>query len=187
MKPNPKVAWNADRLDVRAFAQAGASLMAEEPLTQFERLREEMLPSAAEGVRLLQWQAHGELRPASGGGAPAVWLRLQASASVPLSCQRCLGTVDTLLEVDRWFRFVADEATAALEDDDCEEDVLALEPRPSLHDLLEDELLMALPLVPMHETCPEPVTMQVGDAGIQAQADASERRNPFAELAKLKK
>jgi len=95
--------------------------------------------------------------------------------------------VNTALEVDRWFRFVADEATAAAEDDDCEEDVLALEPRPNLHELLEDELLMALPLVPMHETCPEPVKMQAGDPGIQAQADSPERRNPFSELAKLKK
>ena len=70
--------------------------------------------------------------------------------------------VDELLEVDRWFRFVADEATAELEDDDSEEDVLALEPRPDIAQLVEDELLMAMPLVPMHETCPVAVPMQAG-------------------------
>jgi len=184
-KPDHKTPWNADGLDVQAFAQAGARLTSQEPLSQFDRLCEEVQPSAAQSQQLLQWQAHGELRPAASGGAPAVWLRLLATASVPLTCQRCLGTVDTPIEIDRWFRFVADEVSAAREDDGCEEDVLALEPRPNLHDLLEDELLMALPLVPMHDTCPEPVAMQVGDATIHAQA--AERRNPFAELAKLKK
>lgn len=187
MKSNPRTAWNADRLDVRAFAQAGASLMAEEPLTRFERLHAEVLPGGEKPLQAVSWQAHGELRPAASGGAPAVWLRLKAQAVAPLSCQRCLGAVETPLEVDRWFRFVADEATAAAEDDVCEEDVLALEPRPSLYELLEDELLMALPLVPMHEVCPEPVLMQVGDLAVQSDADAAPRKNPFAELAKLKK
>lgn len=186
MKPNPKAAWNADRLDVRAFALASASLAQEESLTRFERLHEEMLPGALDAPTV-SWQAHGELRPAANGGAPSIWLRLQAHTSVPLSCQRCLAAVNTPLDVDRWFRFVADEATAAAEDDDCEEDVLALEPRPSLHELLEDELLMALPLVPMHEACPETVVMRVGDPGIEAQADSLQRKNPFAELARLKK
>ena len=187
MKSYPKPAWNADRLDVRAFAQAGASLMAEEPLTRFERLLDEMLPGGDESLLPVQWQAHGELRPATNGGSPAVWLRLQARTAVPLSCQRCLGAVETPLEVDRWFRFVDDEATAAAQDDEAEEDVLALEPRPSLHDLLEDEMLMALPLVPMHNTCPEPVVMQAGDAALMGEADPAPRKNPFAELAKLKK
>jgi uncharacterized protein len=187
MKSNPKTAWNADRLDVRAFAQAGASLVAEEPLTRFQRLHEEMLPGGDEPLRPVHWQAHGELRPAANGGAPAVWLRLQAQAVVSLCCQRCLGAVATPLEVDRWFRFVADEATAAAQDDEAEEDVLALEPRPSLHELLEDELLMALPLVPMHDACPEPVVMQAGDAALASDTDPEPRKNPFAELAKLKK
>jgi uncharacterized protein len=186
MKHKPNAVWNADRLDVRAFAQAEAHLQAVEPLARFERLSEETMPTADTAPLAVTWQASGELRPAA-DGREAVWLRLQAHAVVPLSCQRCLGAVDAPLEIDRWFRFVADEATAEREDDDCEEDVLALEPRPSLHELLEDELLMALPLVPMHDTCPEPVVMQAGDAALLSEADAAPRRNPFAELAKLKK
>lgn len=187
MKPNPKTAWNADRLDVRAFAQAGARLEAEEPLSRFDRLSAEAMPGAPDTARAVAWQARGELRPAASGGEPAVWLRLTARTTVPLACQRCLGAANTPLEVDRWFRFVADEATAEREDDECEEDVLALEPRPSLHELLEDELLMALPLVPMHDTCPEPVVMQAGDASLLDEVDPAPRRHPFAELAKLRK
>ncbi|MDP3374917.1 MAG: YceD family protein, partial [Hydrogenophaga sp.] len=147
MNPNPKMAWNADRLDMRAFALAGASLQADDPLNRFERLLAEAHLDAETQFSALQvhWQAHGEMRPGAKGGAPAVWLHLEARTSMPLTCQRCLGPAETVLVVDRWFRFVADEAAAEAEDDHCEEDLLALEPRPSLHELLEDELLMELP------------------------------------------
>ena len=57
---------------------------------------------------------------------PEVWLHLQADAMLPLICQRCLEPVDVPLAVDRSFRFVADETTAAAEDDEAEEDVLAM-------------------------------------------------------------
>lgn len=113
-------------------------------------------------------------------------MHLQASAAVPLSCQRCLGPVITPLEVDRWFRFVADEATAETEDDDSEEDVLALEPRPDLLDLLEDELLMAVPLVPMHGACPAPLPAAADDPGALPE-EISTPPHPFAALARLRK
>lgn len=189
MNPNPKMAWNADRLDIRAFAQAGAHLHTEDALSRFERLLAEVHPENAVQARTLRvhGQAHGEMRPSAQGAAPAVWLHLQAQAQIPLTCQRCLGPVDTELKVERWFRFVADEATAEAEDDDCEEDLLALEPRPNLHELLEDELLMELPQVPMHGQCPVPVVMQAADPGMAADGDEPERIHPFAGLAHLKK
>jgi uncharacterized protein len=189
MNPNPKMTWNADRLDVRAFALAGAQLQANEPLTRFDRLLEEAhLDNDSQPAALLvHWQVQGEMRPSAKGGAPAVWLHLEAHATVPLTCQRCLGPANTPLTVDRWFRFVADEAAAEAEDDDCEEDLLALEPRPNLHELLEDELLMELPLVPMHEVCPVPVVMRAADPGVDQEGDEPRRTNPFAELARLRK
>lgn len=188
MKPIPKPAWNADRLDMAAFARAGASLQADEPLTRFARLIEELHPSGVDVSALsVSWSAQGELRPAAKGGAPAVWLHLQARATLPLTCQRCLGPVELPLHVDRWFRFVADEATAATEDDGCDEDLLPLEPRPGLHDLLEDELLMEMPIVPMHDTCPVHVPMQAADPDLAVDEQEPKRPNPFAELAKLKK
>jgi uncharacterized protein len=188
MKATSKTAWNADRLDMRAFAQAGGQLSADQPLGRFERLAAEAL--ADDGLPpdvQVHWQAQGDMRPAANGGAPAPWLHLQAQTTVALTCQRCLGPVPSPLSVDRWFRFVADEATAAALDDECEEDLLALEPRPNLHELLEDELLMELPLVPMHDTCPVPVVMQAGDPSLSALEEPAERPNPFAGLARLKK
>jgi uncharacterized protein len=118
--------------------------------------------------------------------APQAWLHLRADARVPLTCQRCLGPVQTPIEVDRWFRFVADEATAEAQDDDSEEDLLALEPRPSLIEIIEDELIMSLPLVPVHERCPQPLPDGGGSQAEGDQGGGSERPHPFAGLAKLK-
>jgi uncharacterized protein len=79
---------------------------------------------------------------------------------------------------------VADEATAAAEDDTSEEDLLALSRSFDLLELVEDEMLMEMPVAPRHEVCPEPVKMSAVDADFDA-GDA-ERENPFAVLGRLK-
>jgi uncharacterized protein len=48
--------------------------------------------------------------------------------------------------------------------------------------LVEDELLLALPLVPRHEVCPQPLPMSHGDDVQEEPAP-----NPFAALAVLKR
>lgn len=185
MKTPPKSAWNPDRLDARAFAQAQGHLTLDTPLSRLPRLRDEA-DGDAPSLGSVHWEADAEMRPGATGAAPSPWLHLTARASLPLTCQRCLGPVDTPLEVDRWFRFVADEATAEAQDDDAEEDLLALEPRPSLYEVLEDELLMALPLVPLHGTCPVDLVHKAGDPGV-ADDEPPQRKNPFAALEQLKK
>ncbi|AOW14256.1 hypothetical protein LPB72_04200 [Hydrogenophaga crassostreae] len=182
--PSPKSIWNPARLDVRAFAKAGQVLEGPAEMGAFERLQAELMPGDATPL-FIDWQLSGELREDSSGEA-VPWLHLEARAEVPLPCQRCLGPVATELEVDRWFRFVADEATAELEDEDCEEDVLALEPRPDVLALLEDELLMSMPLVPMHLECPIAVPMHAGELAVDEDGKP-ERDNPFAQLARLKR
>ncbi|WP_297749197.1 DUF177 domain-containing protein [Hydrogenophaga sp.] len=134
----------------------------------------------------VQWEILGEMRPGPAGASPEPWMHMRAGTKLPLTCQRCLGPVETDLEVDRWFRFVADEAAAEAQDDDCEEDLLALEPRPNLYEVLEDELLMALPLVPVHGICPVQWPMQARDPAVPDE-EGSGRPNPFAVLQKLKK
>ncbi|MEZ5703167.1 MAG: YceD family protein [Burkholderiaceae bacterium] len=184
MKPSTKSVWNPARLDVRAFAKARQEFGGPTALSAFDRLQAEVMP----GVPLpneIGWRVQGECRQ-DAQGREVPWLHLTAEAVLPVSCQRCLGPVATHLAIDRWFRFVEDEATAALEDEECEEDVLALEPRPNLIELLEDELLMALPLVPMHETCPEAVPMQAGQLAGEGEEEPV-RESPFAQLARLKR
>ncbi|MEZ5645070.1 MAG: YceD family protein [Burkholderiaceae bacterium] len=182
MKPNAPPPWNPDRLDMRAFARAEGHLSAQETIADFERLAAECHPGETPDGPV-RWRAHAEMRSSGAGAEPQPWLHLEADVTVPVTCQRCLGPVPVALLVDRWFRFVADEATAEREDEDSDEDVLALEPRPSLRALVEDECLMELPLVPMHDTCPAPVRLQAGDeTGV-----SEERPNPFAQLQRLRR
>lgn len=182
--PSPSP-WNPARLDARRFAEAGGRLQGERALVDLTRLAVDMHPEGlAGGAASVAWQAEGELRGAAQAAASAVWLHLQAQAMVPLTCQRCLGPVQTPLVVDRWFRFVATEAQAEAEDDDAEEDLLALEPRPDLMAVLEDELLMEVPLVPMHEVCPQSLPSSTGGL---PDGEEPRRENPFQALSKLKK
>ena len=171
--------FEAIRLDVQRFADDGALLQGEWPLRELPRL----LDSAAEDRRpgpdsTVHWQARGQ-RVA--GPDPAIWLHVGARTSIALQCQRCLAPVDVEVEVDRRFRFVRGEAAAAALDATSEDDVLALTRALNLRELIEDELLLALPLVPMHAVCPTP--LQVEKEGLEV----AEEANPFAVLAALKR
>ena len=173
--------YSPDRLDIKAFVQAGTRLTGHDSLLKYERLAQE-----AKGLHpdlYVDWQATGELRPVP-GEAGQQWLHLQAQSTFPMVCQRCLTPVDVPLEVDREFRFVADEATAEALDDESEEDLLALSREFDLHELIEDELLMALPVVPKHDECPTSVPLASSDDDFE-EANA-EKPNPFAALAALR-
>jgi len=171
----------AQRLDVQAFAEDAAQLTGAGTLGAHERLMAETQGRGAE--RTLAWSAHGELRNPQ-HVQPEVWLHLQAGAPLSLTCQRCLAPVDVSVSVDRSFRFVADEATALAEDDESEEDLLVLSRSFDLPALVEDEILMDLPLVPRHDECPEPLPAPVDDLPDEAE---STNPNPFAVLGQLKK
>lgn len=185
------------RLDVIDFAGNAAMLAGEEPLTGYPRLAAEMEAteastspvsdapdtSDASGPPTVRWQATGERRTGATGAAEP-WLHLQADAVLPLVCQRCLSTVDTELQVDRWFRFAPDEATAELEDENSEEDVLVAARDFDLRELIEDELLMDIPITPRHDVCPQPVQLSAVDPAFEE--EEGERANPFAVLGNLR-
>lgn len=179
--------WNPERLDVLAMAKAGGAMASRDRLEDYERLVDEAVASEGETAaeREIAWSAQAEMRTDAGAEEASPWLHLQVQAHIPLCCQRCLQAVDVELNVDRWFRFVADEAAAEAQDDESEEDVLALEPRPSLRTLIEDELLMAMPLVPLHEACPLPLppSEMAGEPAREPEA----KPNPFSVLAGLKR
>jgi uncharacterized protein len=181
-------------------ADAGAALQGEMLLNELPRVAADAPPTAPQPLPLVQWGVRAEWRQpvaADLGGVPKpfvgkappgfppgqqLWLQLQVSTQVPLSCQRCLQPYNQPVAVDRWFRFVFDEAQALQEDDDVPEDLLAWTPKFNLLELIEDEVLLDLPLIPKHENCahtwqPEPNPI------LEAVA---ERPNPFAVLSQLK-
>lgn len=181
MKPR---AFVPEKLDLALFAREGASLSGEWPAASLQRLAESgAAESPAIGWPPLRWQIQGEIRQPK-GGKPQVWLHLGCEARVALTCQRCLKPVTEALTVDRWIRFVESEAEAEALDVDSDDDVLALPRHLDARELIEDELLLALPLVPRHEACPEPLPHAEDDEDDPAEP---ERPNPFAALAALKK
>ena len=176
-----KKEFAARRLDPRSLAEQSGRVTGDEPLGSYARLAAETGGRGAENR--VTWAAAGELRNPQHVN-PQVWLHLKADALLPLICQRCLGHVDVPVAVGRSFRFVADESTALAEDDEAKEDLLALSASFDLLELVEDELLMAMPVVPRHETCPASVKSAVADSDFEAVLQ--ERENPFALLQKLR-
>ena len=170
------------RLDVEAFAKDGGSLEGEWPLASLGRLIETVHPDALPTREdVATWRAEGESRPVR-GGPPQVWLHVKAAARVSLVCQRCLGPVQVPLETERSFHFVPGEDAAAQIDADSEDDFLALNRSLDLRELVEDELLLALPLVPRHDECPQPLPMPDAD-----ELEEEPTPSPFAALAVLKR
>lgn len=163
------------RLDIPRFAARNGQIQRSSALSDFARLAAELPPGADPQTITVHWQIAAELRR-NDAGQTSPWLHCQAEVTLPLACQRCLESVPTSVRTDQWFRFVATEAQAEIEDEEAEEDVLALEQPLDVLTLLEDDLLMALPTQVAHPQCAHPAA--------PAQPEAPTRR-PFAQLAQL--
>ena len=98
-----------------------------------------------------------------------------------LTCQRCLEPVQTAIVANVSLVMVYDEEQIKALPDHLDP-WLVTDEKIILSELLEEELLLALPLVAMHEQCP---TVLHKSAEPSAAAE-SKRDNPFAVLAQLK-
>jgi uncharacterized protein len=194
-------------LDILEFARAGRQAVGEFRIDQLHRLAHEMpegAPALPEYDPALRWQAEGgstrELQ-ADGSEVDEPYLRLAVHGAIWLACQRCLEPYRQPLDVDAEYRIVETDEEAderALNDDAF--DVIVGSRRFDLVDLIEEELLLSLPLVPKHEVCPQiHESLVTGAAGERAHdpdrepeaddavQDESERKNPFAALEALKR
>ena len=167
-------------LDIAALCREGEALGGGLALSALRRLGGSLF-GPVDAAAELTWAARTSEKPVA-GGQPERWLHLDAQAEVTLQCQRCLQAMRQPLVVDRHFRFVRSEPEAARLDEASEDDVLVLPPRLDLLDLLEDELILALPIVPRHEgSCPRPLPMPAATAADEPAP------NPFAKLAALRR
>ena len=177
-QPNPRA------LRLEPLCKAGASLHGTWPLVGMQRLADSF---AAVTDGSAHWALQGSTRPVAGGEAE-LWLQVRAQALVPLQCQRCLGPMAERLEVDRAIRFVRGEDLAARLDEETDDDVLALPAALDVHALVEDELILALPIVPRHEgPCPQPLLPETAGVDETAPPQTTEEPHPFAALAALKR
>ncbi len=170
------------KLDLAPLAATGAELAGEWRQDSFARLRSATLPEEPSEPSSVRFRALGHRAALEGGGTQAA-LRLEVDTEVRLECQRCLQPMTVPLHIGRRFFFVPGEDAAAALDAAGEEDVLALVPSFDLHVLVEDELLLALPIVPRHDVCPVPVPLQF-EEDVPA---AEPQGHPFAALAALKR
>jgi uncharacterized protein len=151
-------------IDGLAFARNAAVLKG--------RLGMESLPRLAQSGcsgSVLDFVLTGEINER---GKPG--LKLAVDGNVRLECQRCLGNLDFPVHLEAQLEFASSEAEITAADDDIERVVAGRE--MSVAALVEDEVLLALPMVPKHEQC-------IAAAGVAAQAKPS----AFQVLAALRK
>jgi len=202
MTQNPgKPASPADlrALDLYDFAENRRQAAGAVRVSQLPRMLAEMAADAPEDETVFTWQGEGSTQPElqdDGTEAPQPYLRLAVHGSVWLMCQRCLSPYSQHLDVDATYRIVATEEEAdefPLDDDEVE--VIVGSRQFDLVDLIEEELLLSLPLVPKHSVCPEVHESLLaggaadeageGEAGQGGEEEAG-KPNPFAVLEKLK-
>jgi uncharacterized protein len=105
-------------------------------------------------------------------------LSLKVQGTLLLSCQRCLDPFEFMLDIASSFTLVANEEAIPLSDDEGDDkDYLVEDVNLRVWDLVEDEVLLALPLAPKHsiEKC------RAGD-----KLNELKKPSPFAVLANLK-
>ncbi|MEW8552749.1 MAG: YceD family protein [Candidatus Thiodiazotropha sp.] len=166
-----------DRLDPWRFADLGKEIDGELPLDTFSRLSACLLGPAGDVSFKLVFGRDREQRATLGG-----WLK----AVLPLQCQRCLEEVDLPVDIRLSMVFVQglDEAEMLPEEVD---PWLVEEDQVVFRELIEDELLLALPQVAMHEpgACHTPAAETSEER--PKESSKQERENPFAALAEYKR
>ena len=102
------------------------------------------------------------------------WLQVLASGTLTLECQRCLGPLTFPIALRSELLLTQSERDIETADDDLDR-VLAGKAMDVCR-LIEDEVLLALPMAATHEQC-----------GVRRDGAEAGRSSPFAELAKLKR
>ena len=163
--------WS-EPLEVERLADGGADVDFAVPLAELAGLRS--LRAGVGGV------VHGRVHFAREQEMPVA--DLFYSGTVSLQCQRCLQTMERSLERVSHIALIAAEDEAGRVPAE-REPVLAPGGRISLGELLTEELLLLLPIVPLHEErecASKPATAEPG-------ASSAETHRPFANLADLLK
>ena len=155
-------------IDGFEFASAGATQQGSWPLRDFPRLRDMLASDAGEVAYEISGVRDERGRPG---------LRLKVSGVLPLRCQRCLEPMLLPVRTDETLVLAAtlDEIHAEPADSHAPDRVVAGK-EMALRELIEDELILAVPYAPRHEEC-EPA----GAAGPEDEKRA-DKVSPFAGL-----
>jgi uncharacterized protein len=166
-----KFPWLIDPLEM---ARAGRTLEGELELSAMPRLGEALCDTPAKARIRMQF-----------GRDDAGYSHVNGTAAADLSlrCQRCLECMDWPVEVSFSLGIVTGEEQAALLPEIYEP--LIAGPKPvAIADIIEDELILALPIVPMHESTACRLPDSSANRSEQPQQD--NEKNPFRMLEQLK-
>ena len=170
-----------DPVDVGLLSASRTSFRRTYALAVFERLRD--------GLAKDEGSAEVEFRFHEANEFPA--LEGEVRARPWLVCQRCLNPYPQAVESPFRVAFASSEDAAAQVPEEYE-GVVAPHGRAKLAELVEDELLLALPLVPMHaspEECEaagaEAPAALAADADDDPASEKTESQRPFASLREL--
>lgn len=129
-------------IDSPDFARKGLQMALRVPVAQFTRLQEALKESTGE----LDFVLSGFVDPQEG-----TMLRLSIAGQLRLVCQRCLGPVDHSLALNRQFVLYAEENQLGdLAEENPEVDHILGSRNMNVLDLVEEEVLLSLPLFPRH-------------------------------------
>lgn len=152
------------------FARRAERVEGRVALQSLDRLLGVLHPGALSTEQSVDYVVQGQVQ------AEKHFFVLQAQAVLPLTCQRCLQGMDWPVALDVRLMLVPEHLP--LPDDELEDDSFDPVHVGREFDLIasvEDELLLALPIAPMHEDCLPP-----------AAAAGDGRESPFSVLKKLK-
>jgi len=166
-----------ERVDVDVLADEGAGLERRYPIAHFARLADTVSDSQGEAVVRFDFLRAGD-------GVPACGMELEAV--VTLTCQRCLEPYEQPLRSEAKLAFVTGDEDGGQVPEGYEV-VPAPRGRVDLLELVEDELLLSLPVVALHGE-----GTQCAGSARQAEDDGREERpaethRPFAQLQDLLK
>jgi uncharacterized protein len=160
-------------LDVDRLSRGEAEIDFDVPLAELSRLRSR-IPGIGGSVR-------GGARFGRRSGFAVAELSL--AGKVALQCQRCMQPMEWVLDSTTEVALIFAEADAADVPEDLEP-VLARSGTISAGELVEEELLLALPIVPLHEElrdCALPATAPL----VADEAPEHVTQRPFAGLGEL--
>jgi uncharacterized protein len=166
-----------DPVDVDVLAADSAGLTRHYALGRFARLAGVL--ASPEGDALAQFSF---MRLAEG----LAGCELSVKATVALKCQRCLETFRPTLESTARLAFVGDDVAEATVPEGYEA-VAVLRGRVDLAALVEDELLLSLPVVALHGEGTRCAGAGRPAENREREQPAAETHRPFAQLQELMK
>lgn len=150
-------------IDSLDFAHRGEELRGEVPLAELPRLQD-MLADPEGKVSFVLQGSDGKSQ-----------LELSLESLCVLRCQRCLDRLNYPVKLVSKLKLVSDEDESDVDDD--EMDSIPADRHLDVLSLIEEEMLLSLPIAPMHA---------LGECQIAAEGLARPD-NPFAVLAGLKR